>query len=82
MAFQRIFSFEKRPLGAEVMNRSCQRAFRGDNPPSEFFKILGDAGFNFLDMRKELSNTDQNNMLKNYSETSNATDILCTKNNS
>ena len=65
-----------------IMSEFHYKLLQKYNPPSEFFKILGDAGFNFLDMRKELSNTDQNNMLKNYSETSNATDILCTKNNS
>jgi len=63
-----------------IMSEFNYKLLQKYNSPSEFFKILGDAGFKFLDMRKRFSHTNLDITLKNYNESSGATDILRTKN--
>jgi len=62
-----------------IMSEYYFKLIRKYNKPIEFFNILSDVGFKFIDMRRKFCETNITDITKNYDKTSGATDILCVK---
>ena len=62
-----------------LMSEFYVKLLVNNSNPKEFFTILTENGFSFVDMRNRMKPIDESNFMKKYNEKSGATDILCTK---
>jgi len=63
-----------------LMSEFYVKLLVNNSNPKEFFTILTENGFSFVDMRNRMKPIDESNFMKKYNEESGATDILCRKN--